>query len=180
MKPTFGKPATSLTQRQFGRPQSWRPRRVRKTSAKNQFEIDCTACRAGSWLCLASVSKHKTPCRCRQGQIVFFKNLCRLLLKPCKKFDMRTMRTWSTGRRSRPHETKRRKTRTKRTGRKHGHVTVSLRSTAARDPTARGSEDRGRTDRQLRHVQEVRRKHAGMQARRPPGTAKQLAICDTQ
>ena len=88
------------------------------------------------------------------------------MLKPCKKFDMRTMRTWSTRRRSRPHETKRRKTRTKRTGTKHGHVTVSLRSTAARDPTARGSEDRGRTDRQLRHVQEVRRKHASSAAPR--------------
>ena len=31
---------------------------------------------------------------------------------------------------------------------------------------------------QLRHVQEVPWKHAGMQARRPPGTAKELAICD--
>ena len=34
-------------------------------------------------------------------------------------------------------------------------------------------------DRQLRHVQEVPWKHAGMQARRPPGTAKEFAICDT-
>ena len=126
LKPTFGKPATCLTQRKFGRPQSGRPRRVRKTGKKKHLEINRTACRAGSWLCLASVSEGKTPRRWRQGQTEPSDiELFRVLLKPCKKFGRRTMRTWSSRRRSRPHGPKRKKTTTKgTTGRKHEMTAV--------------------------------------------------------